>query len=124
MFSQNDTFQLQLNDLQRSYNQLGKGLPGLSPGARQPRKIRLVSGIEEAKTIARDELLPGEEDAVFDSTKDQFYAITKKEDGTVNPVLIGSFTLETEPPPPEFMTKQDFERFKAEILETLKEART
>ena len=120
MFSQQDSFQQQLNDLQRSYAQLGKGMPG----ARQPRKIRRVSGAEEAKQIARDELLPGDEDTVFDAAKDQFYAISKKEDGTVNPVLIGSFTLEQEPPPPEFMTKADFERFKREILEALgKEAK-
>jgi hypothetical protein len=120
MLPQDDSFQKQLNDLQRSYANLGK-----SPGMiQQPRKIRRCAGIEEAKAIAKDELFPGEEATVFDRDKDLFYALSKKEDGTVNPVLIGTFTLEQEPPPPEYITKQDFESFKKELLDAIRKGET
>lgn len=120
MLPQDDSFQRQLNDLQRSYANLGKG----TSISRQTKKIRRCAGIEEAKAIAKDELFPGDEDTIFDSEKDLFYAISKKEDGTVNPVLIGTFTLEQEPPPPEYITKQDFESFKKELLDAIRKGET
>ena len=73
MLPQDDSFQRQLNDLQRSYANLGKG----TSISRQAKKIRRCAGIEEAKAIAKDELFPGDEDTIFDSEKDLFYAISK-----------------------------------------------
>lgn len=112
-----DNFQQQLNDLQRSYNQLGRsfGQP------RSPKKLRYVPGIEGAKKHAQEELEPGDEDTVFDENEDRFFIVRKSPDGYVLPLLIGSgYTLENEPPKPEYATKQDFAELRKEILELLK----
>ena len=116
-FPATDNFQQQLNDLQRSYNQLGKAFPSPLP---QPRQLQHVSGVEGAKKHARDEMNSGDTDVVFDDDEDMFYVVSKSQDGLVQPLILGRFTLEKEPPKPEYATKQDFEELKKEILSLLK----
>ena len=104
----NSSFQQQLNDLQRSYNQLGKPLV-------TPHEIRKTSGLDAAKTWAQENLAPGESADLFDENKDIFYVVSKSPEGVVQPVILGEFTLKPEPPKPEYATKQDLDEIKSMI---------
>lgn len=118
-----DTFQHQLNELQKSYSQLGKSA-SISAAGIERHEILRVPGIADAKAFARERLAPGESAVLFDENEDLFYFTSKSQDGIVQPLMLGRFTLEPEPPKPEYATKQDFETLKAEILQLLgKEAK-
>ena len=117
-----DSFQQQLNDLQRSYTQLGKTFPAQQQ--RPKREIHKEDGIDEAKKWAKENLLPGESEAIFDEHKNLFYCVSRKEDGTHNPIILGRFTLEQEPPKPEYATKADFDALRNELVELLKKGAT
>lgn len=114
-----DTFQQQLDSLQKSYSQLGK-TPGIQPLVPEKHEVLRVPGIADAKTFARERLAPGESAVLFDENEDLFYFTSKSQEGIVQPLMLGRFTLEPEPPKPEYATKQDFESLKAEILDLLK----
>lgn len=114
-----DTFQQQLDSLQKSYSQLGK-TPGLQPLGIEKHEVLRVPGIADAKAFARERIAPGESAVLFDENEDLFYFVSKSQDGIVQPLMLGRFTLEPEPPKPEYATKQDFEALRAEILGLLK----
>ena len=114
-----DTFQQQLDSLQKSYSQLGK-TPGIPQIGVEKHEILRVPGIADAKSFARERLAPGESAVLFDENEDLFYFVSKSQDGIVQPLMLGRFTLEPEPPKPEYATKQDFEALKAEILGLLR----
>lgn len=111
MLPQNDSFQQQLNDLQRSYSQLGKQQT-LFAGRHE---ILKASGIDGAKAWAKDNLAPGESADLFDEKDDVFYVVSKSPEGILQPLLLGRFTLEPEPPKPEYATKQDLAEIKSMI---------
>ena len=104
----NSSFQQQLNDLQRSYNQLGKPLTST-------HEILKISGSDAAKTWAKENLAPSESSALFDENEDVFYVVSKSPEGMVQPLILGRFTLEPEPPKPEYATKQDLAEIKSMI---------
>lgn len=114
-----DTFQQQLNDLQKSYSQLGKATSIPALGVERHEILR-VPGIEDAKVFAREKLAPGDSAVLFDENEDLFYFTSKSKEGIVQPLMLGRFTLEPEPPKPEYATKQDFEALKTEILQLLR----
>ena len=115
-----DSFQQQLNDLQRSYTQLGKTFPQQYGQQRAKREVHHEDGLDAARAWAKENLQPGEAENIFDSNENIFYCMSRKEDGGFNPVILGRFTLEQEPPKPEYATKSDFEQLRSEILELLK----
>lgn len=114
MLPQTDSFQQQLNDLQRSYSQLGKQ-QALFSGRHE---ILKASGIDNAKAWAKDNLAPGESADLFDEKDDVFYVVSKSPEGILQPLLLGRFTLEPEPPKPEYATKQDLAEIKS-MIQTL-----
>ncbi len=115
-----DSFQQQLNDLQKSYSSLGKQtLP-----FQQKHEILRVSGIDAAKTWAKENLAPGESKDLFDENEDVFYVVSKNPDGIVQPLILGRFTLEAEPPKPEYATKQDFAKLEAMLQKLLDKEKT
>lgn len=111
-----DSFQKQLDDLQRSYAQLGKIQQPLAP----KHEFTKVPDIEAAKAWAKENLAAGESCPLFDENKDVFYAVSKSKDGVPQQVFVCPYTMEPEPPKPEYATKQDFESLKKEILDLLK----
>ena len=115
-----DSFQQQLNDLQRSYTQLGKTFPQQIAPVGAKREVHYEDSIDDAKKWAKDNLRPGDAENIFDRNENIFYCMSLKEDGGFNPVILGRFTLEQEPPKPEYATKSDFEQLRSEILELLK----
>lgn len=113
-----DSFQQQLNDLQKSYSSLGKSMPqAFAPTAKH--EILRVSGIDAAKAWAKDNLAPGESKDLFDENEDLFYVVSKNPEGIVQPLILGRFTLEVEPPKPEYATKQDFAKLEAMLQKLL-----
>jgi hypothetical protein len=117
-----DGFQKQLDDLQRSYAQLGK----IQQPVQQTEKheFKKVADLETAKSWAKENLAPGESCPLFDENKDVFYAVSKSQDGVVQPLLVCPYTTEPEPPKPEYATKQDFDSLRKEILELLRKEKT
>lgn len=114
-----DTFQQQLNDLQKSYSQLGKTTSVPALGFERYQILRTPS-LADAKAFAREKLAPGDSAVLFDENEDLFYFTSKSQEGVVQPLMLGRFTLEPEPPKPEYATKQDFESLRSEILALLK----
>ena len=112
-----DGFQKQLDDLQRSYAQLGKIQ---QPIQQEKHEFKKISDIDTAKSWAKENLAPGESFPLFDENKDLFYAVSKSQDGVVQPVFVCKYTTEPEPPKPEYATKQDFDSLRKEILELLR----
>lgn len=119
-----DSFQQQLNDLQRSYTQLGKTFPQQLPQQGAKREVHYEDGLEEAKKWSKENLRPGDAENIFDRNENLFYCFSRREDGAFNPVILGRFTLEQEPPKPEYATKQDFEQLRKELVELLQKGAT
>lgn len=117
-----DGFQKQLDDLQRSYAQLGKIQQPIQQA--EKHEFKKVSDIDAAKSWAKENLAPGESCPLFDENKDVFYAVSKSQDGVVQPLLVCPYTTEPEPPKPEYVTKQDFESLRKEILELLRKEKS
>ena len=59
---------------------------------------------------------------LMDETQNMFYVVRKDANGNPFPITVGKFTVETEPPEDSpYISKQDFEAFKAELWAKLGE---
>ncbi len=112
-----NSYQQQVADLQQKLGALQQS--PLVPHD-EPKQILRVPGIAEAKAFSKERLNPGDAAVLFDENEDVFYFVSKSKDGIAQPLMLGRFTLEPEPPKPEYVTKQDFESLKTEILKLLK----
>jgi hypothetical protein len=114
-----DSFQKQLEDLQRSYMQLSKQQGPAILQSQTKHEILRVPGMDAAKPWAKENLNPGESAVLFHENEDQFYIVSKSQDGIVQPLLLGKYTVEPEPPKPEYATKQDFAKLEAMLKQLL-----
>lgn len=90
--------------------------------AMQSPQIQHVAGLEGAKAYQRE--LPASSSVILmDSNEDKFYMVSKDANGNMNPVVVGKFTLEQEENNNMYVTKQDFNELKAEIMQLLKGAK-
>ena len=122
-----ETYQKQANDLAAQINQLQKLQQTSYPGSltpfvpSPPPHIDYVQGIDGAKEYLKN--MPANGQAVLmDKDEAKFYVVSKDANGNAAPVAFAHFTLETEQTPevPEYVTKRDFETFKAELKTMLK----
>lgn len=111
-----DSFQKQLDDLQRSYAQLGKIQQPVMQA--EKHEFKKISDLESAKSWAKEHLANGESFPLFDENKDVFYAVSKNKDGVVQ-LLVCPYTMEPEPPKPEYATKQDFAKLEGMLQKLL-----
>ena len=102
-----------LNTMQMPYPQY------LQQPAQEPEQIKTVTGLEGAKTYLQN--MPANSSAVLmDNNENVFYSVKKDTNGMAFPIAIGRFTLETEQDQPSaYVTKKDFEEFKAELKSLL-----
>lgn len=114
-----DNYQKQFSDLQRSIANMN-GQQYTSPIMTQPQ-IKYVDGIAGAKEY-QNSLPFNSSEIIMDKNEDVFYVVSKDANG-ISPQYLttGYFYTETEQPPEaNYLTKSDFEAFKAEIFELLK----
>lgn len=117
-----DSYQKQLNEIQRSFSNLQgqQFAPALMP----PVQIKYVDGLAGAKEYQSN--LPfNSSEIIMDKNEDIFYVVSKDANGSSPAhITFGRFQLEQEQPPEaKYLTKDDFENFKAEIKALLTEGK-
>lgn len=117
-----DSYQRQANDLVAKINQLQQ-YPGTLQSYTQPviaPHIDYVHGLDGAKRFL-DNMPSGGKAVLMDEDEAVFYVVSKDANGTPAQIAFAHFSLEFEEQPkePSYITKQDFDDFKAELLDML-----
>ena len=114
-----DQYQRQANDLVAKIGQLQQfqqmpQLPVVVP------RIDYVHGLDGAKEFL-NKMPAGGKAVLMDEDEAKFYVVSKDANGTPAQIAFANFALEFEEKnqAPMFATKQDFEDFKAEMIELL-----
>jgi len=121
-----ESYQKQANDLAAKWQQLQQMQNSLTtqpvPPLMPPPHIDYVQGLEGAKEYLKNMSANGNT-ILMDRDEAKFYVVSKDANGNPAPIAFARFELETEQqtPAPEYVTKQDFEALKAEILTALKQ---
>ena len=114
-----DNYQKQFSDLQRSIANMNgqQYTPSIIPQI----QIKYVDGIAGAKEY-QDSLPFNSSEIIMDKNEDIFYVVSKDGNGSVPKYLTKGYfyTEQEQPPEANYLTKDDFESFKAEIRELLK----
>lgn len=121
MYNPNDVFQKQLNQLAESYRQLPQVPTGFSSVQPASEQVKSVPGIAGAREYLKN-MAASSSQILMDETQNMFYVVRKDANGNPAPITVGKFTVETEPPEDSpYISKQDFEAFKAELWAKLGE---
>jgi hypothetical protein len=116
----NELLQKQLADLAKSFNQMpSPQLPNMS----QPmtEQVKSVPGIAGAREYLKN-MAASSSQVLMDETQNVFFLVRKDANGNPSPITVGHFTVEQEPPEESpYISKQDFEQFKAELWQKLNE---
>lgn len=115
-------YQRQANDLVDRINRLqqyGTLMSPYTPPAVAPH-IDYVHGMDGAKKFLEN-MPAGGKAILMDEDEAKFYVVSKDANGTPAQIAFARFTLEFEQKPaePMFVTKQDFDDFRTEMLEIL-----
>ena len=120
-----DSYQRQASDVVAKIGQLQQLQNPLSlqpaPPMAIPPHIDYVQGLDGAKEYLKN--MPANGNTILmDRDEAKFYVVSKDANGNPAPIAFAHFTLETEKPPekPDYITRQDFEKFKAELKNMLK----
>lgn len=118
VYNPNDVFQKQLSQLAESYRQ---GTPPVLQQMGQPavEQVKSVPGIAGAREYLKN-MAASSSQILMDETQNMFFLVRKDANGNPSPITVGKFTVETEPVEESpYISKQDFEAFKAELWERL-----
>lgn len=117
-----EAYQRQANDLVSKIGQLQQlqqnaPLPVMPA---PPLHIDYVQGIEGAREF-QNKMPPSSSAVIMDKDEATFYVVSKDANGTAAPIAFAHFELQTESAPtvPQYLTKQDFDDFRAELMEML-----
>ena len=118
-----EAYQRQANDLVSKIGQLQQlqqSQPMQTMLPAPPLHIDYVQGIEGAREF-QAKMAPSSSAVVMDKDDAVFYVVSKDANGTPSPIAYASFELHTEsvPAAPEYITKQDFDDFRTELMEIL-----
>lgn len=126
-----DTFQQQLQDLSRQYQQLQgvqqytQPLQTQIPIPQAPtisRQVQYVEGVTGAIKYQLEKLPNNSSEVIMDKDDNIFYLVSKDANGTpAKKIVAGRFTIEEVQEEPTFLTRKDFEDFKDEIRNLLLE---
>lgn len=117
-------YQKQLDDLIAKSRELQERfpMPVLQPYTHPviAPHIDYVHGIDGAKRFLEN-MPAGGKAVLMDEDEAKFYVVSKDANGTPAQIAFANFTLEfeEEPKEPMFVTKQDFDDFRTEMLEIL-----
>ena len=114
-----DNWQRQANDLVSKIGQLQQMQNAAMPILPQaPMHIDYVQGIEGAREF-QSKMAPSSSAVVMDKDTAVFYVVSKDANGTPAPIAFANFELQTESArtEPQYITKQDFDDFRAELME-------
>ena len=106
----------QLQQLQQQTHLQPVSLPVIPPA------IQYVRGMDGAREYLAK--MPANGNAILmDRDEALFYVVSKDANGNPAPIAFAHFELETEQqkPSPEYVTKQDFDQLRSEILTVLKQ---
>ena len=118
-----EAYQRQANDLVTKIGQLQQLQQTTAPQLQLPvipPQIQYVRGMEGAREYLNK--MPANGNAVLmDHDQALFYVVSKDANGNPAPIAFANFELKTEelPKDPEYVTKQDFEALRAEIMAAL-----
>ena len=119
MYNPNDVFQKQLSQLAESYKQAVPLVPGFQPAQPASEQVKSVPGIAGAREYLKN-MAASSSQILMDETQNMFFLVRKDANGNPSPITVGKFTVETEPVEESpYISKQDFEAFKAELWERL-----
>lgn len=121
VYNPNDVFQKQLSQLAESYKQMTPPVPGFQPVQPASEQVKSVPGIAGAREYLKN-MAASSSQILMDETQNMFFLVRKDANGNPSPITVGKFTVETEPPEESpYISKQDFEAFKAELWAKLGE---
>ena len=121
MYNPNDVFQKQLSQLAESYKQIPQIQSGFPPAQPASEQVKSVPGIAGAREYLKN-MAASSSQILMDETQNMFFLVRKDANGNPSPITVGKFTVETEPPEESpYISKQDFEAFKAELWAKLGE---
>ena len=117
-----ESYQRQANDLASKIGQLQQlqqstALPVMPA---PPLHIDYVQGIDGAREF-QSKMPPSSSAVIMDKDEAVFYVVSKDANGSPAPIAFAHFELQTDTAPatPQYITKQDFDDFRAELMETL-----
>ena len=114
-----ETYQKQANDLLAKIGQLQQYQPHIPAPVPVPQ-IDYVNGMDGAVEYLRN-MPAGGKKILMDQNEAKFYVLSKDANGTPAPIAFANFVLETEQKPetPDYVTKADFDDFRADLMEML-----
>lgn len=127
------TFQSQLQDLSRQYQQLASNQP-VSNYAPQPpqaipqipipvssRQVQYVSGMMGAKKYQQERLTPNSSEIIMDKDENIFYLVSKDANGIPSSKISAARfeIIQEEEEEPLVLTRKEFDNFKQELKELL-----
>lgn len=121
MYPSLENYQRQANDLVSKIGQLQQMQTAAMPVLpTPPMHIDYVQGIDGAREF-QSKMAPSSSAVVMDKDEAIFYVVSKDANGNSAPVAFAHFELQTEAAPatPQYITKQDFDDFRAELMEML-----
>lgn len=117
-----ENYQRQANDLVSKIGQLQQLQQSASVPVMPapPLHIDYVQGIEGAREF-QAKMAPSSSAVIMDKDDAVFYVVSKDANGSPAPIAFAHFELQTESAPvtPQYLTKQDFDDFRAELMEML-----
>lgn len=113
-----EVFQKQIANLAKSYGQLTPQMPQSFASAAL-EQVKSVPGIAGAREYLKN-MGASSSQVLMDESQNVFYLVRKDANGNASPITVGHFTVEQEPPEESpYISKQDFEAFKAELWQRL-----
>jgi len=118
-----EAYQRQANDLVSKIGQLQQLQQGSQlPPAMLPPPLHIdyVQGIEGAREF-QAKMAPSSSAVIMDKDDAVFYVVSKDANGSPAPIAFAHFELQTDAvsATPQYITKQDFDDFRAELMEML-----
>ena len=117
-----NSYQKQASDLAEKIGQLQQmqqsaPLPTMPA---PPLHIDYVQGIEGAREF-QSKMAPSSSAVIMDKDDAVFYVVSKDANGSPAPIAFAHFELQTDtiPATPQYITKQDFDDFRTELMEML-----
>ena len=116
-----ETYQRQAKDLESKFWQLQQlqSTPVQSLPT-PPLHIDYVQGIDGAREF-QSKMPPSSSAVIMDKDEAVFYVVSKDANGSPAPIAFAHFELQTDavPAAPQYITKQDFDDFRAELMDML-----
>ena len=116
-----ENYQKQANDLVSKIGQLQALQTATVPSLpAPPLHIDYVQGIEGAREF-QNKMPPSSSAVIMDKDDATFYVVSKDANGSAAPIAFAHFELQTEAAKaePQYITKQDFDDFRAELMDML-----